>query len=131
MATPIPLGGSPLALPADVASAWRPLNPAELVVAETHLDYASALIRSAFPGVDARVASNDLDASIPRYVATAMVKRVLSNPDGKRQEAIDDYSFTRDGDVASGGLYISGPEAAMLQSAPTIFLPGAYTVGLG
>jgi hypothetical protein len=54
------------------------------------------------------------------------VIRHLRNPDGKYQESIDDYSFTRDRTVAAGALYITDDEwDELLGSATT---SSAFTI---
>ncbi len=44
-----------------------------------------------------------------RVLASAVL-RVLKNPEGKRQESVDDYSYTRDNSQATGTLYFTADE---------------------
>ncbi len=46
-----------------------------------------------------------------------MALRVARNPDGKKSEAIDDYSWTLDSRVSAGLLYLSDDELALLVPA--------------
>lgn len=48
------------------------------------------------------------------FVVSAMVLRVLKNPESKRQESIDDYAWTRDTAVSSGALYVSDDELRLI-----------------
>ncbi len=99
-----------VAVPSDVAARLgRPLTTDETAWVSALLDDAEALLLGRIPTLTARL------AAVPPTLSVAAVKqaeawavvRVLRNPDGKSQEAIDDYSYTRDKSVAGGGLYIS------------------------
>jgi hypothetical protein len=100
--------------PAEVSSRWRTLSAAEQTVTVNLLADAAAILLARVPTIPARVAAGTLDAALVKRVQAAMVKRVLSNPDGKRQEAIDDYSWTRDNAVSAGMLYATADEIAEL-----------------
>lgn len=95
----------------------RSLTPAETTLAQALLDDAWAILTARNTTIDARLTAATLDPALVRAVETAMVLRVLRNPDGKKQEAIDDYSWTRDTAISSGALYVSDEELALL-SAP-------------
>ena len=43
-----------------------------------------------------------------------MVLRVLRNPNGVRQESIDDYTWIRDNAVSAGLLYVADDEVENL-----------------
>jgi hypothetical protein len=63
-------------------------------------------------GVDleAEVATDsDLSDDVVR-VEVAAVLRVMKNPDGKRSESIDDYTWTLDQAVSAGLLYFTTDE---------------------
>ena len=51
----------------------------------------------------------NLSRDVVRVLSSAVI-RVLKNPDGKRQESIDDYSWTRDNAVSAGVLYFTDAE---------------------
>ena len=99
----------------DVAVRWRPItDPDEDAQVQAYLDDAWSLLTDRLPSLP-----TDLDAGTPsaatvRRVMTAMVKRVMVNPDGLLSETVDDYSYRRDSAVSSGGLYVSADELAAL-----------------
>ena len=98
---------------ADLEARWRPLTPVEASVAASLLADAWAIMLARVPDVEARLSST-LSGDLVVAVESAMVLRVLRNPDGKRQETIDDYSWTRDNAVSAGLLYLSDEELALL-----------------
>jgi Phage protein Gp19/Gp15/Gp42 len=104
----------PFASPEDLESAWRPLSDAETSQADYWLGRASRVIRKEIPTVDARIASGDLDSALVADVAISMVIRYMRNPDGKRQETIEDYSFTRDATGSSGEVKMTPEEVKLL-----------------
>lgn len=98
----------------DIEARWRTLSPTEALVAQALLDDAWAVLVARLPLLDSRVISGSISPALVTQVVTAMALRVLRNPDGKRQESIDDYSWTRDDTVSSGGLYVSEDEVRLL-----------------
>ena len=106
------------AITADVAVRWlydAPL-PAEETV-QAWLDDAWLHLLSRDRTIETRLTAETLaEADVVRVVA-AMAMRVLGNPQGKRQEAIDDYSWTRDSAVSAGLLYVTAEELASLAAA--------------
>lgn len=113
----------------QLAARWRPLTSAETVVAQSLLDDAWTILQARVPGLAARLDAATLDPELVVAVESAMVLRVLRNPDGKRQESIDDYSWTRDNAVSAGLLYLGDDELTLL--SPQATLGGAYVVSLG
>jgi len=105
--------------PSDVADRWRPLTDDETLLAAALLDDAWALLKARDVTIDTRATAGTLDAGLLRMVETAMVLRVMRNPDGKKQEAIDDYSWTRDNAVSAGLLYVGDDELALLRAPYT------------
>lgn len=101
------------ATPQDVAVRWRSLTDDEQLKASVLLDDSWTLIKLRNATIEARLTAATLDTAIVVMVQCAMVIRVLRNPEGKRQEQIEDYSYTRD-DSASGALYLSDLELALL-----------------
>lgn len=101
----------------EIEARWRPLTDAERDVAQTLLDDAAAILLGRLPTIETRVDAGSLSGALVRRVQVEMVKRVLSNPEGKRQESIDDYSWTRDNVVSAGLLYVSADEVASLLPA--------------
>ncbi|MFD6421038.1 hypothetical protein [Streptomyces sp. NPDC060198] len=101
-----------LATPEDLADRLgRDLTPTEERQAPVLIGDATAVILDRFPryGTAPTVVSTK--------VACAMVLRVLRNPDGKRQETIDDYSYTIDSSRSSGEIYLTPSEIEELRPA--------------
>ena len=100
---------------ADLVSRWRTLTTQETTNGTTFLADAWGLLKRIYlrrdEDLDALVAANEdgFSAEVVRVLATAVL-RVMKNPDGKRQESIDDYSWTRDESVSSGLLYFTADE---------------------
>lgn len=99
---------------ADVVARWRPLSTQETTNAQTFLADAWLMLRRHFTslGVDIETAITtdaDLSADVVRVMVTAVL-RVMKNPDGLRQESLDDYSYSRDEAVAAGLLYFLDDE---------------------
>lgn len=97
---------------ADLEARWRPLSDQEKINGQTFLEDAWRLLRRRIQTIEADIAadtSGDLQADAVRVLATAVL-RVMKNPDGIRQESVDDYSWTRDQAVSAGLLYISDDE---------------------
>ncbi|WP_020141137.1 hypothetical protein [Streptomyces sp. 351MFTsu5.1] len=87
----------------------RDLTATEERQATAWLKDASALILDRFP----QYATAPTDISLK--VCCAMVLRKLDNPNGKRQESIDDYSYTIDSSRSRGEIYLSEEEADELR----------------
>lgn len=88
----------------------RDLTTAEQAKVPNLLADASAIMRREVPGLD--------DPAPPETavgVCCAMVLRVVTNPEGKRQQSIDDYSYTTDSARSTGLLYLSVDERELLQ----------------
>jgi hypothetical protein len=101
---------------ADLVSRWRTLSAQETTNGTTFLTDAWRILKRRYNAMDddadldAEIATDaDLSAEVVRVLATAVL-RVMKNPDGKRQESIDDYSWQRDQAVSAGLLYISDDE---------------------
>ena len=101
---------------ADLEARWRPLVGQEIVNGQTFIADAWRMLKRRYKALDstanldtAVAADADLSAEVVRVIATAVL-RVMKNPDGKRQESIDDYSWQRDQAVSAGLLYISDEE---------------------
>lgn len=87
----------------------RTLTTAELSRAGVLLDDASAVIRVQVPNMA------DPPPETVVGVVCAMVARAIRNPEGKRSETIDDYSYTRDNAVSVGEVYLTDDERDMLK----------------
>lgn len=104
---------------ADIEDRWRPLSAAERQVASSLLVDAWAVLVSHDPTIATRITAATLDPALLRTVLVAMVLRVMRNPEGKRQESIDDYSWTLDSAVSTGALYVSADELRLLAAPYT------------
>lgn len=102
-----------------VEAEWQPI-PTDLTAKVARLiGRASRLIRHRFPTIDARVTAGELDAELVADVATSMVVRVLRNPDGLREVAIDDVRAVRDTTLSSGQIVILPEEEDLLSPSDT------------
>lgn len=99
----------------------RDLTATEERRATAWLDDATALILKRFPQY------STTPTDISTKVCCAMVLRVLTNPDGKRQESLDDYSYTVDSSRSTGEVYLSEEEADELRPQ----LKGAFSIVQG
>lgn len=109
---------------ADLEARWRPLSSDESSVAQALLDDAWEILLARVPLLSNRLDDASLSEGLVIAVETAMVLRVLKNPDGKRSESIDDYTWVRDNAVSAGLLYLDGAE--LLQLSPD--RSDAYTI---
>ncbi|CAN5808423.1 hypothetical protein BH24ACT15_BH24ACT15_37550 [soil metagenome] len=113
----------------DIENRWRPLSANETIVATTLLADAWTLLTATDMTIDTRLSAvpPTLSANLVIPVLCSMVLRVLKNPDGKAQESIEDYSYTRDRAIAGGALYVDDSELARLTTAVD---SGAFTIRL-
>lgn len=113
----------------DIENRWRPLTDRETIVASTLLDDAWMLLKLKDATIDTRLDAVpiELDTALVVMVLVEMVKRVLRNPDGIRQESIQDYSVTRDAVVSSGLLSVTDDELDLLASTTTV-TSDAFTI---
>jgi hypothetical protein len=88
----------------------RDLTAAERAKVPALLADASAIMRREVPGLD-----NPAPPDTAAGVCCAMVLRVVTNPEGKRQQSIDDYSYTIDSARSTGALYLSEDERELLE----------------
>ncbi|HET7386979.1 MAG TPA: Gp19/Gp15/Gp42 family protein [Nocardioidaceae bacterium] len=100
---------NPAAL-SDLENRWRPLSTQEQTNGQTFLDDAWRMLRRRVTNLETNIATDtDLHDEAVRVIAQAVL-RVMKNPDGKRQESIDDYAWTRDQAVSAGLLYFTDQE---------------------
>lgn len=119
------------ATPMDIESRWRPLSNEEEIVASTLLDDAWRLLNRSLPDLASRMDANPstVDTGDVKMVLANMVIRVLRNPDGYRQESIQDYAYTFDVVTASGRLTVTDDELALLASAASdLSASGAFSI---
>jgi hypothetical protein len=101
----------------DVEQLWRALSDDELGRTEAMLRYASSIVRARFPGIDARIASCQLDSQLVADVVAGMVIRAGRNPSGVSQETIGPVSYSVNANVASGYLTLTPDDIALLAPA--------------
>lgn len=105
---------------ADVEARWLFDSPVpEAGKVQEWLDAAWRMLLSRDRTIDTRLTAGSLLATDVVDVVVAMAMRVLGNPQGKRQESIDDYSYTRDSAVSAGTLYVTDAELASLADITT------------
>lgn len=97
---------------ADLESRWRPLTEDESVNATALLEDAWVMLLARRPSVEANIAAGTVAGANVRRVVCAIVLRVLRNPEGKLEEAIDDYRYRRDSLISSGVLHVTPDELA-------------------
>ena len=101
-------------LVSDIEARWRTLSAAESLVAQNVIADALGILTTRRPLMDSEVIAGLVPADNVVAVVSAMVLRVLKNPDGKSGESIDDYRYTRDAAVATGALYVSDDELRLV-----------------
>lgn len=82
----------------------RTLTQDEASWAEFLLDDIETAIKVRIPDLDAQIVAGTIDLDTVIRVEAWAVVRYMKNPDGKYQESLDDYSFTRDRAISSGIL---------------------------
>lgn len=112
---PIPAGADSTANPATVAhieARWRPLTTQETTNATAFLGDAWWMLTSRRPSLEDDMMAGTVSEGNVIRVVTAMVLRILRNPEGKLEETIDDYRYRRDSLVSSGALHVTSDELA-------------------
>lgn len=110
---------NPIVVPDDIENRWRPLTDQEKLNADALTGDAWRMIRSRIGDETLDEKSTDVTNGeyfiddVVMVIANAVI-RVLKNPDGKRQESIDDYAWTRDRVLSAGVLYITDDEWRVL-----------------
>lgn len=96
----------------DIEARWRTLTGQETTNAEALLEDAWALLLGRRPSLDVDLAAETVSEANVIRVVCAMVLRVLRNPDGKLEEAVDDYHYRRDSVASTGLLHVTADELA-------------------
>lgn len=108
----------------------RTLTEDELRVGEILLDDAWSIIVAQRPTVLTRLDAPSGSAALASLIVQiecAMVLRVINNPNGKLEEAVDDYRYRLDAAVSTGALYLTDAELALLGSGDGSS-DGAFTI---
>ncbi|CAN7466589.1 hypothetical protein LJR013_003199 [Pseudarthrobacter oxydans] len=115
----------------DIEKEWRPLTEQESTIIPGLSSKAWIRIVAKLPDVYESGIAED----VIKDVMVSMIIRVLKNPDSARiiSESIDDSTDSRtlDAAIASGEMYVSADELAMLTPAPVVPFYGMYVLGLG
>lgn len=122
--------GNPVLLD-DLEARWRPLLDTEKANAQALLDDAWAIANAQVPMLTSSLDSGGVSPDVVRAVVSAMVIRVLRNPDGVRTWSVDDYSQTRDNSVSAGALYLSEDELALIGASIGRPRRGAFSITPG
>lgn len=104
---------NPVAI-SDLEARWRPLVDLEIANATAFLADAWAELLSRRPNLEADIAADTVSEANVIRVVSAMVLRVLRNPEGWDQESIDDWSGRRSSLVADGLLRITPEELSSI-----------------
>lgn len=96
----------------DIEARWRPLTSEETANATAFLDDAWWLLLGRRPTLEADITAGTVTEGNVVRVVCAIVLRVLRNPGGYDQEAIDDWSGRRNALVADGVLRVTSDELA-------------------
>lgn len=97
---------------ADLEARWRPLTTQETTNATAFLADAWALLLSRRPSLEADITAGTVSTANVVRVVSAMVLRILKNPDAWDQETIDDWSGRRNALMADGILRVTPDELA-------------------
>ena len=104
------------AVVADITARWRTLTDQETTNATAFLGDAWVKLKRTLTTLEDDIAadeSGDLEAATVAVLVTAVL-RVLKNPDGFKQESLDDWSGTRDGSASAGALFFTDEELSSL-----------------
>ena len=92
----------------------RALSDRELVNVKFWLEDAWWLLTTKVPTLEANILALTVPEENARQVVVSMVHRLLKNPDGLTRESIDDYSYARSANAASGALTVEPEEMYLL-----------------
>jgi hypothetical protein len=115
----------------DLEARFRPLTDAEKANAQALLDDAWAIANVQVPMLASSLDSGAVQGNVVRAVVSAMVLRVLRNPEGWVTEAVDDWSGRRGEATGSGALYLSSDELALIGASIGRPRRGAFSITPG
>ncbi len=99
---------------AHLAGRWRPLTTSEATNAAALLDDAWSLLLAHRPTLEADLLAGTVLQGNVIAAVSAVVLRVLKNPDGYQSESLGSYSYQRAAPVAAGSLFITPEELSIL-----------------
>lgn len=91
-----------------------PVGPQVDMQIERLIDKAEIIVLSEVPRLAERLADGSLSRTLLASEIEDMVIRVVRNPDAKKSESIDDYSWELDAALAGGRLYLGADALARL-----------------
>jgi hypothetical protein len=97
---------------ADIEARWKPLSDQQVTNASAYLDDAWWMLLGRRPNLETDISEGTVTAGNVIRVVSAMVLRILKNPEGKASEQIDDYKYTRHELIAQGLLSVTSDELA-------------------
>lgn len=115
----------------DLEARFRPLVGIERTVATALLADAWAIANAQLPTLATSLDGGGVPVETVRAVISAMVVRVLRNPEGLKQWSIDDGSFTRDSSVSGGTLYLTADELTLISASLGNRRRGAFSIAPG
>lgn len=98
----------------DIEDRFQPLTDAQKNNALAYLGDAWALLTGRLPNLEANMLAGLVSTENVIRVISAMVIRVLRNPNGYLEESIDDYRRRRAELMANGALTVTTDELADL-----------------
>ena len=105
----------------------RPItDSAEIAQVNAWLSDIEALIKVRIPDLAVRILDGVLDEEVVKLVEAQAVVRKAKNPDGKKNERVDDYSYGLNDDAARGDLFLTDDEWSLL--LPASNPNGAFTI---
>lgn len=107
------------------------MTESERTVAQALLDDAWAIANVHVPMLNTTLDSGAVSTDVVRAVLASMVLRVLRNPEGWVTEAVDDWSGRRGDATASGALYLTPDELALISAAAGRRRRGAFSIAPG
>lgn len=127
-------GPPPLAALGDVAAQYGTMTEAQQGLTVHLVRAASTLLRHRARqmgiDIDLEIAAGRLDADAAALAVTAMVLRVLRNPNGLRAETTGPFSRTFDTTVAAGLLVVTDAELGYVTPVPLV-PDGTASLGIG
>lgn len=110
----------------DLEARWRPLSDAERINADAFLGDAWALLLTRRPLLEVHMTAGSVSTESVVAVLSAMVLRVLKNPDGYIDESLDDWRGRRSDLLATGLLTVTPDELASV-TPESVAVGGAFS----
>lgn len=107
---------------ANLRSHWAALPEIREEEATQKLFEASVEVRALYPDVDRRLATEELDSSVPELVVCRMVKRAMDAPEnqvagvGQIQNSAGPFGQTLSFTNPDGNVYLSKSDKALLSA---------------